>query len=652
MHMRQSGDLYHHTTFSAASGSQRSNNVVFVTSKPSATSDAYESTLWLIDSTDPNSTPAQMTYGGAVSSACLSPDGDQIAFLSRCADQQHPSVHILRVNGGEARPLQGLDTLQVESILQWSPDGCRLLATAKTPWAEDDRDDVSHSARPIVTRHLPYKLDGVGATAGFRTHLYAIEVDDTGPPQPLISGDFDVKSAAWSPDGERLAFAATASTKQRHPVNLHLLESDGSRRQLTDHMAAITGLAWSPSGELLAFTGSEHPGDSVNQLFFWHADARMSKIDEILHLEGGDIAWEPDSAHVSVRVHHQGSIQIARVTPETGAWALVDLGDTQVGPLTACGTGLAFPMTSFEQLDDLYYIRWDGQAVAYRLTKFNEDLSRSLDVQCTKRQFQVPNGDAGKETIDAWLLTPRNVTKDLPLLVDLHGGPHSVALMDFASHVYAYLLLARGWAVVLPNPVGSTGYGTEFYQRLRGRWGVLDLPQVEAVIGSLQEDGTANGLAVCAGKSYGGYLSAWAIAHSQRFAAAVISAPVADMASHAGTSDTGYYVTPFAMRAEPSEDPGRYERLSPVSYFDAVSRPVLLLNGQDDQRCPAGQVEQLFACLARAGEVDATLVVYPGGTHALAGTGRPSHRHDYHCRIVDFVEANRASAPRDPFSRS
>ena len=520
--MLQSGDLYQHTTLSAPSGSHHSNHVVLITSRPSVPSDSYESTLWLIDSTNPNPTPKRMTYDGAVSSACLSPDGEQIAFLSRRGDQRHPSVHILRVNGGEARPLQGLDRLHVESILQWSPDGCRLLATVKAPWAEDPRDDVSHSARPIVTRHLPYKLDGVGATAGFRTHLYAIEVDDTGPPQPLTSGDFDVKSAAWSPNGARVAFAATTSTMQRHQVNLHLLDPDGSRRQMTDDMAAITGLAWSPSGECLAFTGSQHPGDSVNQLFFWHTDGRRSKIGEILHLEGGDIVWEPDSAHVRVRVHHQGSIQIARVTPETGAWALVNLGDTQVGPLSACGTGLVFSMTSFEQLDDLYHVRWDGQAGVRRLTDFNEDLSRSLDIQSTKRQFQVPNGDGGKEAIDAWVLTPRNVTQDLPLLVDLHGGPHSVALMDFASHVYAYLLLARGWAVVLPNPVGSTGYGTEFYQRLRGRWGVLDLPQVEAVIGALQEDGTANGLAVCAGKSYGGYLSAWAIANSQRFAAAQV----------------------------------------------------------------------------------------------------------------------------------
>ena len=636
--MLQTSDLYKHTTFPALSGSHRSNSFAFITSKPSASSDAYDSILWLVDATAPSPTPTRLTYEGSVSSVCLSPDGTHIAFLSQRDGQQQPSIRIICTDGGEARPLHQAGTLQVESIVQWSPDGRRLLAIVKSAWAEDALDDVTHPARPIVSRHLPYKLDGVGATSGFRTHLYAIDVDDNDPPRPLTSGDFDVRAAAWSPDGELLAFASTTSAAQRHLVNLHLLERDGRRHQLTEDMAVVTGLAWSPSGRSLAFSGSPHPGDSVNQLFFWHRDGQRQAVDAALQLEGSDIVWEPNSAQVAVRAHHHGRIQIARVTRETGAWAMDDLGDTQVGPLTACGAGLVFSIASFGQLDDLHCIAWDGQNGAQRLTDFNAELSRSLDICCTKRRLHVPDGDGGEETIDAWVLTPRSATSDLPLLVDLHGGPHSVALMDFASHMYAYLLLSRGWAVVLPNPVGSTGYGTKFYQRLRGRWGVLDLPQIEAVVAVLQQDGTANGLAVCAGKSYGGFLSAWSIANSKYFAAAMVSAPIADMASHAGTSDTGYYVTPFAMRAEPGEGPARYDQLSPVSHFDDVSRPVLLLNGQDDQRCPVGQAEQLFARLVRAGKADSTLVVYPGGTHSLAGKGRPSHRKDYHARVMRFFQ--------------
>ena len=641
--MLPSSDLYRHTTFSAISGCHHSSSLAFITSTPAAKSDAYESVLWVIDITDERPTPTRLSYEGSVSSACLSLDGKKIALLGQRADQRRPMVYVIRVDGGEARPLQLTDTLRVESIVQWSPDGRRLLVTVKAPWAEDARDDVSHSARPVIARHLPYKLDGVGATAGFRTHLYVIDVDDNDPPRPLTSGDFDVRAGAWSPDGDALAFASTDSARQRHLVNVHLIERDGSPRQITDDMAAVTGLAWSPSGESLAISGSLHPGDSVNQLFFWRLDGQRQAVDAALQLEGSDIAWRPNSEQVAVRAHHCGCIQIARVDIGTGSWTLDDLGDTHVGALSPCGPSLVYSITSFEQLDELHCTAWDKQNHAQRLTDFNEDLSRSLDVRCTKRQFQVPDGDGGKELIDAWLLAPRSAASELPLLVDLHGGPHSVALMDFASHVYMYLLVSRGWAVVLPNPVGSVGYGAEFYQRLRGRWGVLDLPQIEAVVSALQEDGTANGLAVCAGKSYGGYLSAWCVAQSKCFDAAVVSAPVADMASHAGTSDTGFYVTPFAMRAEPSEDPGRYERLSPVSYFDDVSRPVLLLNGENDQRCPVGQVEQLFASLVRSGKADATMVLYPGGTHSLAGSGRPSHRQNYHERIVDFVEARRAN---------
>ncbi len=137
-----------------------------------------------------------------------------------------------------------------------------------------------------------------------------------------------------------------------------------------------------------------------------------------------------------------------------------------------------------------------------------------------------------------------------------------------------------------------------------------------------------------------GFLSAWAICHSDTFSAAVVSAPVANMQSHAGTSDSGYYVTPYAMDGQPDACPDRYRRLSPLSHVSSARGPVLLLNGAEDQRCPTGQCEGLMAGLACRSRQPVQMVVYPGGTHSLAATGRPSHRRDYHQRIVRFL--NRA----------
>lgn len=299
-------------------------------------------------------------------------------------------------------------------------------------------------------------------------------------------------------------------------------------------------------------------------------------------------------------------------------------------------------------LDEVHLLSWDPQAPSCCATSLNLALSERLRMHCVRERFEVPDGEQGSETIDVWVLSPwGQQDRELPVLVDMHGGPHSVALMDFASHVYIYALVASGWRVIAPNTVGSSGYGTDFAHRLRGRWGQLDFPQVQSVVRQLRDAGRAGAFVAAAGKSYGGFLSAWAIANGSEFGAAVISAPVANIASHAGTSDTGYYVGPYSMGGEMDDVRERYDALSPVEYFGKVDRPVLLLNGDQDQRCPVGQAEELFTRLLRLGCAHASMVVYPGGSHSMAASGRPTHREDYHRRIVEFLVESSEIASRE-----
>jgi dipeptidyl aminopeptidase/acylaminoacyl peptidase len=211
-------------------------------------------------------------------------------------------------------------------------------------------------------------------------------------------------------------------------------------------------------------------------------------------------------------------------------------------------------------------------------------------------------------------------------------------LVDYASHVYWYELVSRGWAVVAANAVGSSSYGPEFARRVRGRWGELDLPQHLAIIDTLQGEGVADERVACTGKSYGGYLTAWAVGHADRFKAAVVSAPIANVESHAGTSDTGYYVTPYAMGLKMDELRARYHKLSPIDYCHNVSAAVLMLQGGDDQRCPLGQSEEFLANLVCCSDSHTQMVVYPGGSHHMASTGKPSHRVDYHRRLAGWVQ--------------
>jgi dipeptidyl aminopeptidase/acylaminoacyl peptidase len=255
------------------------------------------------------------------------------------------------------------------------------------------------------------------------------------------------------------------------------------------------------------------------------------------------------------------------------------------------------------------------------------------------RQFQVPDGRGGTESIDAWYVhADDGMDKARPVMIEAHGGPNAFALLGYPWNTYWNVLCSKGWAVVVPHCVGSTSFGREFAERLNGHWGELDFPQFMAVLDAMQADGTATDTAVIAGKSYGGYMSAWAIGHTDRFKAAIVAAPVTNLESHFGTSDGGYYGQPYVLDAERHLEPERYRALSPVNFAHKAVTPTLILQGKEDERCPRGQAEELFAVLMRVGKAPSEMVMYPGGDHHLYETGKPSHRLDVVKRMMDWIE--------------
>ncbi|AWH17650.1 hypothetical protein C1922_10210 [Stenotrophomonas sp. ZAC14D2_NAIMI4_7] len=642
-------DLFKHTKILALDALPTTDLVTFCTSQPERASDAYASALWTLRSDAQYCQVNRLTHEGSVSSPRISPDGTLIAFLSQRHGAQRPVPYLIHPEGGEAWPVPHLDSLQVAQLLQWSSDGRQLLALVSLPYAEDSRDDVDHPARPHVIRHAPFKLDGSGYTVGCRRHLFELSIDGSTPPVPLTSGDHDVTTGAWSPDGRRLAYVARGNGAQRHRSNLWVVDDRKAPQPVTEHMATVIGPVWSNAGARLAFAGNTVEGDSASYLHVWDSDQTITGPLGPHPLETGQIIWAPDDERLAAVASHQGLFPLLDIKVDGSDPVLRDLGDVQLSLLAVSSAGPVCVSSTWCALDEVHLLSWQPARPSCCSTVLNAALTQQLRMHCVRERFDVPDGDGGSETVDVWVFSPwGRQEKQLPLLLDMHGGPHSVALMDFASHVYLYAMVARGWRVIAPNTVGSSGYGESFARRLRGRWGALDFPQMQAIVGALRQDGRAGQLVACAGKSYGGFLSAWAIANDPGFSAAVISAPVANMASHAGTSDSGYYVAPYAMGGETDEVRERYDALSPVEYFGKVSQPVLLLNGDQDQRCPIGQAEELFTRMLRLGCPRAAMVIYPGGSHGMAGSGRPSHRLDYHERIVEFlVESERQARARN-----
>ncbi len=639
-------DLSFHRVISAIDAVPDSDNVVFLVSRMNVEGDSYRSSLWGCE----NGRPYRIVDSQVKpSSPKLSPRGTEVAYLSKAGDGG-TQMRVGRIDGESDRPV-GEPSKTLSGILAWSPDGTRVIVTHRVGWKEDEFDDPSGGeSRPRVTRHLPYKQDGGGIRAGFRTECRVIDVT-TGTQSILLRGDFDVTQAAWSADGEALAYIRNRTASQRHFTDVWLANADGSdARQVTEQLASVNAVSWSPDGKRLAVVGSEIEGDSMADLHVLDvaSGALRRPASEDLQLETGTPVWHPDGSRIAVLVARNGLQGIAVVDVTHGDVLHPSRGLTHIKSFAVTANGFVFTSASMRTLNEVFRCDWDGSAER-RLTRFNRQwFATRARPRVVRRRFDVPDGNGGTDQVDAWLLMPAQGNGPFPVMVDMHGGPQSTVLIDFASHAYWYALVSLGWMVVAPNCVGSGSYGADFARRLRGRWGELDLPQHLAIVTKLQQEGIASDHVACAGKSYGGFLSAYALGHTDVFKSVVISAPVANIESHCGTSDSGYYVSPYAMGVELTDDREPYRTLSPIDACASRTASVMLLQGADDQRCPLGQAEEVLAHLIRSG-IEATMVVYPGGSHSMAGDGKPSHRVDYHHRIAHWLHhrAGESSATAD-----
>jgi dipeptidyl aminopeptidase/acylaminoacyl peptidase len=614
-------------------------------------SQRHDSSLWSFSLESGEA--RRLTYGH-VRDECprWSPDGRQIAFLSDRRKPGTPQVYLMPSDGGEAWALTRL--ARGASSLYWRPDGKRLLVIGHVTVEPDgragdcDRNDGADAQAPDkdapqLCWRLPYKLDGVGYLLDTRAHLFLVDAT-SGNTTQLTAGDFEVRHAAWAPDGRRICYARTRSEAgSEHCSDIWVMDLDGDRageaRRMSFEQDNCASPSWSPDGRWIAFSGSEHAGDAQTRM--WLIDVATAQVQALgtdsLEVLPGDLHWRRDASEIAFIQVQQGLQQIAAISVPGGQARCIVGGERQIQRL-ATNELLVYSSETADAPLELYCTSWQDDE-ARQLSRFN-DWWRERDApRVAYRQFSLPDGDGGTETIDGWLLTPGQ-TRDGPgpLLVDAHGGPASYVLLQFSNHPYWQMLCSRGWSVLALNTVGSSSYGREFSERLRSRWGELDLPQLLAAVAQLREEGLADERVAIAGVSYGGYLSAYAIGHSDVFRAAVVCAPVANMESHYGTSDSGYYADAYSTEGEPAEQRELLARLSPMTRIEQVRTPTLFLQGSDDERCPRGQSEELFVKLRRAGGAPTEMVLYPGGSHHVFSTGKPSHRVDIQRRIIEWLE--------------
>jgi dipeptidyl aminopeptidase/acylaminoacyl peptidase len=222
--------------------------------------------------------------------------------------------------------------------------------------------------------------------------------------------------------------------------------------------------------------------------------------------------------------------------------------------------------------------------------------------------------------IRGWLVLPDGACEQTPapLLLWVHGGP----VMSWNSWSWRWnpwLMAARGYAVLLPDPALSTGYGQAFIARGHGAWGdrpYTDLLAItDAVVARPEIDA---GRTAMMGGSFGGYMANWMAGHTDRFAAIVSHAGLWMLDQMFGTTDG----QPFWRRifGDPVAEPGRYVGNSPHRHADAIATPVLIIHGDKDYRVPVGEALRMYWDLASRGKT-AKFLYFPDENHWILKPG-------------------------------
>jgi dipeptidyl aminopeptidase/acylaminoacyl peptidase len=223
---------------------------------------------------------------------------------------------------------------------------------------------------------------------------------------------------------------------------------------------------------------------------------------------------------------------------------------------------------------------------------------------------------------------------ECPLILKIHGGPHGAYGHTFNHHFQ--LLAGEGYAILYVNPRGSIGYGQDFVKATHHDWGGGDYEDIMAGVDLVLDQGFVDEERMgVTGLSFGGFMTDWIIGHTDRFRTAVAEVTTSNRYSQWATSDVGYFHGEWEFQGYPWaswENARMYLGRSPLSYVKNVDTPLLILQAQEDHRCPLEQAEQFYRAL-KVLKKEVQLVIFPGESHVFSRSGKPRHREERLVRI-------------------
>ncbi|TBN56594.1 S9 family peptidase [Glaciihabitans arcticus] len=623
--------------------------VVFSTTRPDLGADATVGQLW-VASTDGSALPRRLTRGFRDTAPAFSPDGALIAFL-RASSGGAAQLHLVAATGGE--PLRLTDRALGVSAFRWSRDGTALAFTSRDPQhgrygTVDGLDAGAESPRRITT--LRYKSNGTGYTRDRRVQLFVLDVPpiDGEPDYPaapsvlgaaapsvtsavqLTSADADVGSFDWR--GNDLIYVSALHDERDVDLRSQLWQvprSGGAARQLSDPGSPLSFGAVAVTADDTIFVTAQNMGASGRDFVGRSAGvysldgsraALLSPVDEDFGEAGTTLTPHGEASVIAAR-RTRGRAQLHEISA-TGSRALTT-GDVLVSGEDSSGGTIAVSFATPQSSGEIAVLAGDDLRM---LTDFGAAAREAGILPSRELEIEAADGSL----VHGWVTAPAGEGPH-PVLLMIHGGPFSsygVGLFD-ETQVYA----DAGYAVVYCNPRGAAGYGEAHGRATLKRMGTLDYTDViDFLDGAIAAEPSLDGKRVgILGGSYGGYLTAWTIAHDDRFAAAIVERGFLDPEVFPGTSDIG----DFFGQEYLGTDPEAIRAQSPQAVAHLVTTPTFVIHSSDDLRCPLGQAERYYATLKGRG-VESELLIFPGENHELTRSGRPRHRVERFDAILEW----------------
>ena len=518
---------------------------------------------------------------------------------------------VTRVEGG----VSGFDYAAKADELFYSVDATATDEDAFTKLRTTYKAEYGHGTRKV-------------------SEVYRIDLD-TWRAEKVIAEKKYVREFAVTADGKRVAMIAAPDDtviKSEGKSRVEVWDAESKKVSPTDETWRksagspypwLESLAWSPDGYRLAYCTifDAHPAEVIVNEFKdgkW-AGTRMKRREGV-HVRGygSPLKWRDDqtlgylgekAGQVSVYGYGAETNDTLGVPRKDGVVSAFDLGPTPASPaVTLEGGPTEFPDIYLRGPEAKKLTNLNPQAAEWKLPTVKHVTWKTSD---------------GVEVGGVLELPPdRKEGEKLPLVVAIHGGPTTSTKneLSFDPHNGRLYFAAKGYAVLLPNYRGSTGYGDKFLTDLIGHENEIDVKDILAGVKSLIEQGVADPERVAVmGWSNGGYLTNCLIAVKDppvKFKAASSGAGILDAEAQWGFNDEPAYMMVF-KKGLPWETPEAYRKASPTYGLGNVTTPTLIHVGGNDERCPPGHSRMLYRALKEYVKVPTELVVYPNQPHGL-----------------------------------